>query len=150
MEKREVTSFINPRRDRTPLTKPVTKPVGESIYFLHSYLDFSVPQSAFAHSVNSHGVQDSLVALHMRIYRISVCSLKSSQMIHVGYKLYGRQWSFRCVCLFWSSYCILKHLKKLSHISKYIWGGYSYKRNPLRADCIRRCILNSKAQKEQK
>lgn len=76
MEKREVTSFINPRRDRTPLTKPVTKPVGESIYFLHSYLDFSLLPSAFAHSVNSHGVQDSLVALHMKIYRISVCSLE--------------------------------------------------------------------------
>lgn len=57
MEKREVTSFITPRRDRTPLTKPVTKPVGESIYFLHPYLDFLLSPPGFAHPVNSHGVQ---------------------------------------------------------------------------------------------
>lgn len=56
-EKREVTSFINPRRDRTPLPKHVTIPVGESIYFLQPYLDFSLPPSGFAHTVNSHGVQ---------------------------------------------------------------------------------------------
>lgn len=70
MEKREVTSFINPRRDRTPLPKHVTKPVGESIYFLHPYLDFSLPPSGYYTYCKLPWCSNSLAALHMKMDRI--------------------------------------------------------------------------------
>lgn len=86
--RKEVTWFINPRRDRTTLTKPGTSK-NESIYFFHPYLDFWLSQSGFARPVNFHGIQIPLQDFDMKMDRIPVCSIKSSQMMHVWDKIYG-------------------------------------------------------------